>query len=266
MKSSGETLRGASLHWYEAGSGDAVVLLHAFPLDARMWTPQLERLPASHRWIAPDLRGFGRSGPGDEPLSVELFADDVAALLDHLEVERVTLCGASMGGYVAFAFWRHHRERIERLVLVGSRASADDEPARMKRRLASEEVLAEGPRAAVRLLSGRLVGEETRRKRPGVVEQVEGLIEEVRPRSFARAQTAMANRPDSSPVVDEIDEPALVVVGEQDELVSVSDAGALASSLPRGRLATIEGAGHLPSLERPDAFNRLLLEFLAEPA
>ena len=262
MESRQAQIRGVRLHWYEAGAGEAVLLLHAFPLSARMWTPQLEGLSPSRRWIAPDFRGFGSSGAGSEPFSMELFADDVAALLDHLGLERAALCGLSMGGYVAFAFWRHHRERIERLVLADTRAGADDGPGRMRRRLASEEVRQRGAAAVPRLLLDRLLAAETRRTNARVTDGVLHMLEEVAPQSFIRAQKAMGYRPDSSPIVDEIEVPALVIVGEHDPLGPVQEARVLADELPQGRLEVIPGAGHLPNLERPDHFNRLLGEFL----
>ena len=123
MNSHHETINGVHLHWHEAGAGEAVVLLHAFPLHAGMWQDQLARLPDDRHWIAPDMRGFGGSALGSEPASMELYADDVAALLDHLGHERATVCGVSMGGYVAFAFWRHHPQRIASLVPAGRKTT-----------------------------------------------------------------------------------------------------------------------------------------------
>lgn len=262
VKEQSAELRGVSLHWREAGEGDAVVLLHGFPLHSRMWAPQLETLSASHRCIAPDTRGFGRSAMGAEPFSMDLFADDVAALLDHLGVERATLCGLSMGGYVAFAFWRRHRARVERLILADTRATADDDAGRMRRRIASEEVLREGASAIAPLQLDKLLGETTRRSRPRVVEEVRAMMDAAAPRAFARAQSATAARPDSTRLLPDIDVPALVVVGDEDALIGADDARAMAGALPHGRLSVIEGAGHLASLERPAEFDRVVEEFL----
>lgn len=263
MQSRTAHIRDAELHWRESGSGEPVVLLHAFPLHSAMWAPQLEALPPDRHWIAPDVRGFG-AAPSNGPLSMDGIAADVAALLDHLGYERATLCGVSMGGYACFAFWRRYPTRVAALVLSDTRATADDPPGKLARRLSAERVRAEGSDAVVAQLQDRLVGETTRRERPSVLQRVRAFLEEVEPASFARAQAAMANRPDSTPLLGDIDVPSLVVVGSEDAFIRVDDARALARSLPRGRLAVIERAGHLPSLERPDAFDEALLGFLAD--
>ena len=255
-------IAGADMHWREAGSGEPVVLLHAFPLHSGMWLPQLRSLPADRHWIAPDVRGFGRSPAGGGPLTMDRIADDVAGLLDHLGHDRAALCGVSMGGYACFAFWRRHRARASALALVDTRAGADDPPGRLARRVSSERVRAEGSAAVVSQLLDRLVGETTRRERPAVYERVRSLLEEADPVSFARAQSAMAQRPDSTPLLGGIDVPALVVVGDEDAIISVADAEVLAASLPHGRLAVVRGAGHLPGLECPAEFDRILLDFL----
>ncbi|HUF13358.1 MAG TPA: alpha/beta fold hydrolase [Longimicrobiales bacterium] len=265
MKSGHAEIDGARMHWRESGAGEAVVLLHAFPLHSAMWMAQLEALPAERHWIAPDARGFGGSQAGSVQLTMDRMADDVAALLDHLGHERATLCGVSMGGYVCFAFWRRHRERAQALVLCDTRASADDPAGRLARRLSSERVRAEGAASAVSQLLDRLVGETTRRSRPAVYEEVRSLLAGVAPAAFARAQAAMAARPDSTPLLPEIEVPALVVAGDEDAMISVDVARSLARTLPNAALAVIDGAGHLPPLERPDAFNRALLDFLRGP-
>lgn len=264
MKSTRSEINGAPLHWRESSSGDAVVLLHAFPLHSVMWAQQLETLPADRHWIAPDVRGFGDSAQGAGALTLDAVADDVAALLDHLGHERATLCGVSMGGYACFAFWRRHRERVEALVLCDTRATADDPAGKLARRVSSERVRADGPDAVVSQMLDRLVGDTTRAERPVLYEHVRALLAEVQPMSFARAQAAMAARPDSTPMLGQMDVPALVIVGSEDAIVRVDDARALARALPQGRLAVIEGSGHLPNLERPDAFDLALLEFLDE--
>src|SRR5687768_7815082 len=163
MKSSKARINSVELHWQERGAGEAVVLLHAFPLHSGMWLPQLGSLPRDRHWIAPDVRGFGRSASGSGALTLDTMADDLAALLDHLGHEHATICGVSMGGYATFAFWRRHRARVRSLVLCATRAGADDPPGKLARRVSSERVRAEGPAAAVTQLLDRLVGETTRK-------------------------------------------------------------------------------------------------------
>jgi len=112
----------------DVGSGAGVPLLfvHAFPLNRTMWAPQVSALVERCRCVAADLRGFGDSSVRP-PYSMEQFADDLAHLLDQLHIEKVVFCGLSMGGYVAFAFWRRHRQRVRALVLADTRATSDTE-------------------------------------------------------------------------------------------------------------------------------------------
>ena len=132
-----------------APSRHALVLLHAFPLAAEMWRPQFPAVPAGWRVVAPDLRGFGASSadkPSD-PVSIDDYARDVLALLDHLELHRVVVGGNSMGGYAAFAMLRLAAERVKGLVLADTKSEADSESAHADR-VAMLEALAGGGVAA----------------------------------------------------------------------------------------------------------------------
>ncbi len=257
-------IAGRRVGWRERGAGPVVLFVHAFPLHSGLWVEQLDRLPEGWRWIAPDLRGFGRSELGDlhGPLTMERLADDLAALLDHLEVERATLCGMSMGGYVAFAFWRRHAERVRSLVLCDTRASADTEAGRRARIQAAIRARREGSSAVADAMLPGLISEATRRERPEVAARVREMIESIAPETIARAQEGMAERPDSTDLLPTISVPTLVVVGEEDGITPVDDTRAMAERIPDARHRVIEGAGHLPCIERPDAFNRELVHFL----
>src|SRR5688500_2740788 len=109
------TVNGTRLDYVDTGGDGATdLLLHAFPLTANMWEPQIEALSDRFRFIVPTLEGFGSSdAPEDESTyTMDAFADDAAALLDELGLDKVVLAGLSMGGYIAFAFLRRHRDRV----------------------------------------------------------------------------------------------------------------------------------------------------------
>ena len=245
-----------------------LVLLHAFPLAAEMWRPQLEAAPAGWRFVAPDLSGFGQSQGGDPPLTASMdgYARDVVALLDHLGVGRAVIAGLSMGGYVAFGLLRLAPERVAGLVLADTRAEADDEAARLGRdRMA--ETLAQGGAAAVygRMLPG-LLGATTRESRPGVVERVQELVLAQPADGIRLAIQSLKSRPDSTPLLAGISCPTLVIVGDEDQITTVDVARRLHASIPGAEMAVIERAGHLSNLEGPEAFNRVLLAFLSRAA
>jgi pimeloyl-ACP methyl ester carboxylesterase len=238
-----------------AGAGQPVVLLHAFPLHSGMWVAQRRGLADRCRLITPDLRGFGRSPAGADVPSVDRMADEVAALLDRLGLDRVVLGGLSMGGYVVMAFLRRHPERAAAVVLADTKASADPEPARANRERIAQAVLGEaGTRVLLDEVLPGLVGAATKAGRPDVLARVRALMLEARPDAVAWAQRAMADRPDSFDTLRGVRVPAVVVVGDEDELTPPADAQAMVQVLPDARLVRIPEAGHLSAMENPDEF------------
>jgi 3-oxoadipate enol-lactonase len=254
------------MRYLEAGSGWPVVLLHAFPLSADMWRPQLERAPDGWRLIAPDLRGFGpaaREQTATGPTTMDDMAMDVVALLDTLELERATVGGLSMGGYVTFALFRRAPERFLRMVLADTRSQADTADGREARRTMMDLVRREGPGAVAQQMLPKLLGETTRRTNPGVEATVRRLIEANESAGIAGAIEAMMERPDSTPLLENIGLPALIVVGAEDTLTPPADSESMNRQLRRSHVVTLPGAGHLSSLEAPDAFSMALANFLA---
>ncbi|NYH79601.1 pimeloyl-ACP methyl ester carboxylesterase [Actinopolyspora biskrensis] len=254
------------MHYIESGTGPPLVLLHAFPVDARMWRGVRAELEEHCRVITPDQRGLGRSPlDGSAAPSLELVADDLLALLDRLELPRVRLGGCSMGGYVAMSVLRKAPERVAGLVLTSTRADADGAQQRENRLRTAERAESEGTAGwlAENNLSG-LLGETTLRQRTDVVDEARGLIEEQPPDGVAWAQRAMAARRDSFDVLRDYAGPALVLRGAEDGLTPSEPVRDMAVSLPNGRLVSLPGAGHLAPLETPAGFAGELREWLAE--
>jgi pimeloyl-ACP methyl ester carboxylesterase len=251
------------LAYREAGEGVPVVLLHAFPLSSTMWEAQHDGLADVCRLITPDLRGFGGSPLGDDPPSVDRMADDVAALLDRLGLDRVVLGGLSMGGYVVMAFLRRHPDRVRAVVLASTKGGADPEPARQNRERIAREVVADrGTQVLVDDVLPGLLGESTKKQRPEVLARVRELVLATQPAAVAWAQRAMAARPDSFDTLRRADVPALVLVGDEDELFPLREGQAMADALPDARLVTIGGSGHLSPMENPDEFNAAVRGFV----
>jgi 3-oxoadipate enol-lactonase len=260
-------LNGMRMHWVEAGdadSGDDVVLLvHGFPFNASMWQPQLDAPPPGWRMIAPDLRGFGRNEPaGPDALTMERHAEDLAALLRHLGLTRAVVCGLSMGGYIAFALWRHAPELVRAFVLSDTRPGADTEEARRGRVDSARAVSDDGPAALIDGMLPKLLSERTRADRPEVERGLRRMMASAPRPSLAAALLGMAGRPDSTDLLPDITVPTQVVVGADDPITPPEDARLMADRIPDARLHVIEGAAHVPNLEQPAEFNRVLAEFL----
>jgi pimeloyl-ACP methyl ester carboxylesterase len=247
-----------------ARTGTPVVLLHAFPVTSAMYEPVATQLAEQHRVITPDFRGFGGSLLGDDEPSLDLMADDVAALLGRLDLDRVVLAGSSMGGYVAMAMLRRHPQRIGAVVMMDTKAAADAPQARENRERIARAVLDEGP-SALRPMVESLLGETTRRDRPQVVEMVAHWLDAVDPQGVAWAQRAMAARPDSFRTLADARVPGFVVVGEEDTLTTHDDALAMAAAFaPQAPIHVIPNAGHLSAVEDPDAVAAALRNLLRQ--
>ncbi|MEW9533074.1 alpha/beta fold hydrolase [Microbispora sp. NPDC049125] len=250
------------LYARSAGSGLPVVLLHAFPLSSAMWLAQREGLASVCRVVTPDLRGFGGSRLGEEEPSIDAMADDVAQLLDQEGIERAVIGGQSMGGYVTMALCRRHPDRLLGVILADTKATADSDAARANRERIAKAVLDDGTAILVEESLPTLIGATTKERRGMVQGRVRGLVQAAPPAAVAWAQRAMAARSDSFGTLRSLQVPALVIVGSEDELSPPSDAEAMAQAIPEAKLAVIDKAGHLSAVEQPEAFNRVVSDFV----
>lgn len=236
-----------------------VVFLHAFPLNAGMWRPQVEALPG-RTVLAPHFPGFGGRAHG-EP-SLDAFARAVLADMDAAGVPRAVVVGLSMGGYTAFRLHALAPGRVAALVLADTRAGADDEAGRARRADQAARARAEGAGWLADAMLPALLGATTRERRPDVVDEARRLVAAADPEGVARALEAMAARPDSTPRLADIAVPVLAVAGDEDTLTPVAEARRIAEGVSDGRLVVLPGAGHLANLETPGAFNEALSDFL----
>lgn len=257
------TVNRASFGVWDVGTGAPLVLLHGFPLDHAMWKAQIAALSPAHRVIAPDLRGQGTSEIGEGTVTMRQMADDINALLDALHVtEAVTLCGLSLGGYIAWEFWRHHRDRLAKLILCDTRAAADAPEVARARQLMAAHVVSTGAIVAVEAMLPKLFAPRTYQEQPELVKRVRAVILATHPRSIAALQRAMAMRADMTARLREIEVPTLVVCGADDQISPPSEMREMAAALPRATYVEIAGAGHLPPLEQPSATTAAIQQFL----
>jgi len=264
----------------DVGTGAVAVLLHGFPFNRSMWREQIEFLSAGgYRVVAPDLRGLGEVSDklqfgGDVAdhdcerqaeacrKTMEDMARDVAALMDRLKIDRATICGLSMGCYVAFEFIHLFPERVRALVLCGPRAQGPDDAERKSREDQAQRVLAEGMQFAVESISTMLLAHKTLTEKPEVVERVRDMVLHTDPRGAAAAQRGMAARRDYSAELANVTVPTLIIAGREDGVRTPEDSEFIHRGIRGSELLIIDDAGHLMNMEQPEIVDEAILRFL----
>ncbi|MFC6062330.1 alpha/beta fold hydrolase [Streptomyces ochraceiscleroticus] len=255
---------GVRIAYEDRGEGPPVLLVHGHPFDRTMWAPQTAFLAGNgFRVVVPDLRGYGGS-PATGPLDgLADFSRDLAALLDHLGVdEPVVLGGLSMGGQIALDFCRLFPARVRGLLLADTSAPAETEDGRKWRHTLADRLLHEGLTPYADEVLDKMIEPRTIADRPDVAAHVRHMMRGTSPEGAAAALRGRAERPDYTALLPRITVPALVVVGSEDTYTPLADAQYLHDRLPDSVLTVVEGAAHMPNLERPGVFNAALAELL----
>jgi len=246
----------------DAGAGPPLVLIHGYPFNRSLWNEQVEALSGKYRVVAPDLRGFGESDSSPGPVTMNRMAQDVAQLMDQLDIPRAVIGGLSMGGYVALAFCKQFPDRVTAVVLADTRAQADTEEAKKTRAEQAEKALSEGMASIADAMLPKLLTPDTVSKRPEVVKRIRDMMLKTKPEGAAGALLGMAQRDDQTEFISSIKVPTLIVAGREDAITPPADSEAMHSKIAGSRLIVIENAGHVSNLEQTEQFNDALLAFL----
>jgi len=247
-------LNGITIHYEDSGSGPAVFLTHGYAAAGAMWKPQRKPLnDAGYRLVSWDMRGHAETESPDDQAqySEALTIADMVGLMDLLGVDRAVVGGLSLGGYMSLAFHLAHPERVRALLLCDTGPGyRSDEPRAKWNRMAEKSALnfeEKGLDAAGRSPEVQAAVKH-HKSAAGLANSARGMLAQV-----------------DSRVIDhlsEIDVPTLIIVGERDE--PYHDASRyMQSKIPGARLEVIPDAGHAANMDQPEAFNRVLLEFLA---
>jgi len=255
------SINGTSIAYEDLGLGPAVVLIHGFPFDRRMWQNQATALAdEGFRVILPDLRGFGESQIPAEPWTLATLAEDMAQLLNYLGIGRAVFCGASIGGSVVFHLLEHYPEKVAGVCFVSSRSRSDDMIEKVKQSKLMEKLTAGNRQEADTSLCDHLLGAEAVSKHPELMEQLRSWVESVDTRSLMWGLQAIAQRKDLTAKLEGMVQPGLVLTGSADRIVSPEHGRTLAQILGNGY--EFPGVGHMVNLEQSENFNNCLVEFL----
>ena len=236
-------VNGIRLAYERRGTGSPLVLLHGYPLDHHLWDEVVPLLQDTFDLIIPDLRGFGESSTVDSFYTMEDIASDIAALLDHLEIEKTAIVGHSMGGYVALAFAGLYPERITGLGLVSTQVLADAPDRRDGRYKSAAEVADKGIASVVAAMTPKFTSDAR------LQEFARESMERQQPAAYIGALKAMAERVDSTPLLSSLTVPVVIVHGDADSLIPIDRAREVKAALPNAHLVDIGGAGHMPMME-----------------
>jgi pimeloyl-ACP methyl ester carboxylesterase len=242
----------------DKGTGQPVVLIHGHPFDRTMWRPQLEHFSRTHRVITPDLRGYGESTVVPGKTTLDVFAQDIADLLDRLGIDDIVLGGLSMGGQIVMEFHRLFPHRIKALLLADTFPGAETPEGRKVRNDMADRILREGMDPYAKEVIWKMVAPCNQHAADHVLK----MMRNTAPEGAAAALRGRAERPDYVDMLPKITVPTLVVVGKDDEYTPVSEAERMRDLIPGARLAVIEGAAHMPNLERQTEFDHAFQHFL----
>ncbi|TNJ37879.1 alpha/beta fold hydrolase [Prosthecochloris vibrioformis] len=243
-------------------TGHAVLLLHAFPLSAEMWEPQLDMLTKNgYVALAPNVYGVDGS-PSRKAWTFCDYADELAQLLQQLGIATVTVVGLSMGGYQAFELWKRHPEQVASLVLCDTRAESDTPQATQNRQEFMKAVRDKGAVEAVRRMLPQVFREGAERSREE--ELFSSMVMQQSGEAIAETMAAIAGRTDSTPILETVTCPTTIITGTGDRLTPPNLAESMHRAIPHAENLQLDNAGHLSNMEQPEAFNRLLLSHLGK--
>jgi len=244
-------------------SKSPVLLVHGHPFDRSMWRPQAEHLAGrGHRVVTPDLRGYGESPGGGTKTGLDVFAADLVRLADHLRIKTFVLGGLSMGGQIVMQLVADHPGRATALLLADTFPGLDTPEAKQARLDTADRITEEGMHDYAEELLPKMISRRTRETRPDVEAHVRRMMRNAPKEGAAAALRGRAERPDYTEGLTKVEVPTLVVVGSEDEFTPVADAELIHRKTSGSTLVVIEGAGHLPNLERETEFDEALSTFL----
>jgi 3-oxoadipate enol-lactonase len=258
------TVNNIAINYFEQNQSQAlsVVFIHGFPFNLEMWKPQLSALPNDIRVINYDIRGHGDSGVGEGQFTIEHFVDDLIALLGYLNIKKAVLCGLSMGGYIALRAYEKHPDRISGLILCDTKSESDTNEAKIKRAASIKAIKESGVAAFADDFVKSIFWEKTFVNNPEIVESVKQMICKNSPVGICGALLALAARTDTTQVLNFINIPTCIIVGEYDKLISLSSAQAMHKAVIGSELHILPNAGHMSNLENSQEFNNRIVSFL----
>lgn len=247
----------------DEGADDApvIIFIHGFPLNKSMWDNQMKALKENYWVIAYDIRGHGGSDAGNKEFSIKLFTHDLLAFMDFLKIEKASLCGLSMGGYIALNAVVHHPERFDAIVLSDTNCKSDSPVTKEKRLKTIGKIEADGVAEYAERSVKNLFAESSFETKLTEILAVKQMIVNTSKQSLAKTIVALSSRSEICTKLKEIKLPVLILLGEEDKISPLAAAKLMNGKIKSSALHIIKKAGHLSNMEQPDEFNSQLITF-----
>lgn len=254
-----------NLSYDDVGEGNIpIVFLHGFPFDKSMWQEQLDYLKMTHRVIAFDIRGFGKSKDEESHLSMDLFANDLILFIDKLGLDKVIICGLSMGGYIALNAMKRFPSRFEALILCDTQCISDSHDVKTKRYQTIADINEYGETNFNEGFIKNVFHEDSITNKPELVEQLRSVVFSNSKHIITQGLIALAERPETCSILEEITIPTLIICGREDIVTPLEESKYLNKNIKGSVLHVINNVGHVSNLEQPSKFNKLLRDFLMD--
>jgi pimeloyl-ACP methyl ester carboxylesterase len=248
--------------YYDEGKGNPIFLIHGFAGSKRYWDKVLPQLANEHRVIAIDLPGHGETGMGEDRYSIEDMASTIKELLFKLGLDKVTMFGHSLGGYITLAFAQQYPQYLTGFSLVHSTANPDSEEAKDARENNAKKIQEEGARQFIEGLSKKLFSPENIEANAKEIEETVEIGMKATKDGLVSALMAMKDRPERNKVLEETKLPVLLIAGDQDQIIPPEKTFTV--SKPNIENKTIQNAGHMSMYEQPEELVKAMKEFLAK--
>ena len=251
------------LSYNDVGEGHIpIVFLHGFPFDKTMWQEQLDFFKSTHRVITCDIRGFGKSIDEESHLSMDLFANDLILFIDKLSIDKVIICGLSMGGYIAFNAIKRFPSRFEALILCDTQCIADSYDVKVNRYQTISDIKEFGATNFNEGFIKKVFYEKSLINKPELVEQLRNVVFANSDHIITQGLTALAERVETCSILDNISIPTLIICGREDVVTPLEESKFMNSKIKGSILHVIGNAGHVSNLEEPGKFNKYIRDFL----
>lgn len=253
-----------TISYYDEGKHDApcIIFIHGFPFNKSMWENQLEAFKHHYRVLAYDVRGHGNADSGIGAFSISDFAKDLFLFMDALHLEKITLCGLSMGGYIALTAVQQQPERITSLILCDTQCAADSEDGKKKRMDTINAIREKGLTTYAQDSVKKLFSQHSLTHKKEVVMAVEQTILQTKPQTIIDTLMALAGRKETCASLPLLKIPVLLLVGKEDQITPPAAAQKMHDLIDGSTLEEIDQAGHLSNLENPERFNQHIKSFL----